>query len=602
MPKKTRTNWDLSVLFKSDDDPAIETEKATIQKLIITFSNKWRDRTDYLEDKVVLREALDEYEKIKFRYGADGAVGFYFWLRSELDQLDTNLKAKFQKVIEFGEKNANQIRFFTLRIAQIPTDKQPQFLAAPELAIYRHFLERLFLLAKYQLSEKEENILSLMSMPAYNNWVRMTEEFLSAEEREVTIDGKKQRLSFATLSGLLNSQDKTVRQQVGAQINDILTDHVDVAEHELNAILQAKKIEDELRGFSRPDQDRHVGDDVDSEVVDAMLGAVEKRFSISKRYFALKAKLLGVSKLAYYERGATYGQISDDYSADQAIALTDQALGQLDPEFQSIFQRLLADGQVDFFPKKGKTSGAFCAMDLPALPTYIMLNHTNKLRDVTTLAHEMGHAINDELMKKQQHALHCGSTLAVAEVASTFIEDFVLDEVAKNADDEQRLAILIMKLYDETATIFRQVAAYRFEQALHQAFRAKGYLPKGEIGQLFIKHMSAYLGSAVKMDSGSENWWVYWSHFRRFFYVYSYASGLLISKSLQRQVRQDPKFIVKVKEFLSAGLSDSPKNIFAKLGIDITDPKFWQTGIQETEDLLVEAEKLAKKLGKIEQG
>ncbi len=179
------------------------------------------------------------------------------------------------------------------------------------------------------------------------------------------------------------------------------------------------------------------------------------------------------------------------------------------------------------------------------------------------------------------------------------MEDFVLEEIRKDADDELKLSINVMKLGNDISTIFRQVAFYNFEAELHNNFRAKGYLSKEEIGKLFQKHMSSYMGSAVEQSEGSENWWVYVSHFRYFFYVYSYASGLLISKSLQSEVKNNPKFIFKVKEFLSTGVSDSPKNIFAKLGIDITDKKFWEKGIAEIENLLAETESLAKKLGKI---
>jgi oligoendopeptidase F len=157
----------------------------------------------------------------------------------------------------------------------------------------------------------------------------------------------------------------------------------------------------------------------------------------------------------------------------------------------------------------------------------------------------------------------------------------------------------MQKLNDDVSSIFRQVACYRFEQELHKDFRGKGYLSKEEIGKLFQKHMAAYMGNAVLQSAGSENWWVYWSHIRYFFYVYSYAGGLLISKSLQHSVKQDPALIQKVKEFLSAGLSDSPKNIFGRLGIDISDKRFWDTGLDEVESLLDETERLAKKLGKI---
>jgi oligoendopeptidase F len=179
------------------------------------------------------------------------------------------------------------------------------------------------------------------------------------------------------------------------------------------------------------------------------------------------------------------------------------------------------------------------------------------------------------------------------------MEDFVLQEILRGSDDELKLAIMVMKLNDEVSTIFRQVACYTFEQELHQAFREKGYLSKTEIGKIFRRHMVAYMGDSVEQSKGSENWWVYWSHIRYFFYVYSYASGLLISKSLQNSVKKDPGFITGVKEFLSAGLSDSPKNIFRNLGIDIADKTFWDRGLDEVETLLGETTALAGKLGKI---
>jgi oligoendopeptidase F len=259
----------------------------------------------------------------------------------------------------------------------------------------------------------------------------------------------------------------------------------------------------------------------------------------------------------------------------------------------------VGNSQFDVYPRKGKVSGAFCAHHLISQPTYILLNHTEKLRDVLTLAHELGHGINNELIREKQNALNFGTPTSTAEVASTFMEDFVLQEILKQADDELRLSIMVMKLNDDVSTIFRQIACYKFEQELHQEFRQKGYLSKEEIGRLFQKHMSSYMGIFVQQSAGSENWWVHWSHIRSFFYVYSYASGLLISKSLQNSVKDKPKFIEKVKEFLSAGLSDSPKNIFKKLGVDITDKSFWNKGLDEVENLLDDTAKLARKMRRI---
>ncbi|MDO8498349.1 MAG: M3 family metallopeptidase, partial [bacterium] len=184
-------------------------------------------------------------------------------------------------------------------------------------------------------------------------------------------------------------------------------------------------------------------------------------------------------------------------------------------------------------------------------------------------------------------------------VASVFMEDFILEEVSQQANDNIRLTLMVERLNRAVSTIFRQIAAYRFEIELHKTFRAKGYLSKEEIGQLFQKHMASYMGPGVEQSPGSENWWVYWSHIRSFFYNYSYANGALISKALQAELRKNPQFIEKIKEFLSAGLSEAPQETFKKLGINIADKNFWLEGLEEVETLLEETATLAKKLKKI---
>ena len=227
-----------------------------------------------------------------------------------------------------------------------------------------------------------------------------------------------------------------------------------------------------------------------------------------------------------------------------------------------------------------------------------VLNHTDKLNNVLTIAHEAGHAINHELMKKQ-NSLNYEITHAVAETASTFMEDFVLEELMEEADDETKLALMMQKLDDDVSTIIRQIACDLFQRELHSEFRKKGYLSKKEIGKLFQKHMESYMGDFVEQSEGSENWWIYWMHIRSYFYNYQYAFGLLISKALQRKVKENPKFIEKVKKFLSTGTSKSPKEIFSEMGIDITDKEFWNNGLDEVEKLLNKTENLAEKLGKI---
>ncbi len=591
--------WNLKQLFEGDDDPGIEKERKIVEQKSYDFINKWKDRKDYLNDHAILKQALDEYEKWKRDYGSDGGEGYYFWLRTTQDQNDPDLKAKFNKVENFSKRIENDIQFFHLRIANILRRNQKKILECAGLKDYRHFLDRIFAGSKYLLSEPEEKILNLKSSTSYSNWVKMTSGFLAKEERKVILeDGSKDIKTFSEILSLINSKDKKVRDSAANAFNDILDKNVEVAEAEINSVLANKRIDDELRKVPRPDLIRHISDDIDSEIVDALIKTVSDRFDISSRYYELKARLMRVKRLRYHERNVEYGNIVKKYSYNESIKLIHKVFKNLDNEFADILTGFMENGQFDVYPGKGKVSGAFCAHHLISQPTYILLNHTEKLRDVSTLAHELGHGINNELIRKKQNALNFGTPTSTAEVASTFMEDFVLQEILKQADDELRLSVMVMKLNDDVSTIFRQIACYKFEQELHQEFRQKGYLSKEEMGKLFQKHMSSYMGDFVEQSAGSENWWVYWSHIRSFFYVYSYASGLLISKSLQNSVKENPKFIEKVKEFLSAGLSDSPKNIFKKLGVDIADRGFWNKGLDEVENLLQETTKLARKLRK----
>lgn len=590
--------WNLAGLFNSDDDPKINSRKDEVKKAIDKFSKKWKLREDYLSDPKILREALDDFEYLNRSTGVEGGIVFYFSLRLSQEQDNPVIKAKYGQALEFARKMENEIRFFNLKIGKIPLDAQNKMLSDKQLEKYKHYLERCFAQAKYVLSEKEENILSLKADVSYTNWVDMVQQFLSSEEREVMgEDGKMTIKNFSEIDDLLKSNDKKIRDSAASAFNDILEKNINVAEHELNSVLKNKKIDDELRGLPRPDASRHIDDDLDSSVVDTLADSVASRFGSVKKFYALKAKLLKVKHFTYPERNVLYIARSSEkkYPYPEALKLVRKVFLSLDKEFADILDKFIKDRRIDAFPRKGKRDGAFCSDDLVTLPTYVLLNHLDSLRDVTVIAHEMGHAVNSELMKKQ-HSLNFGTLLSTAEVASTFMEDFVIQEVEREADDEMRLEIIMRRLQDDVSTIFRQIACYKFEQEIHEEFRKKGYLSKEEIGKIFFRHMDSYLGENA---FGCENWWVYWRHIRTYFYNYSYASGLLISKSLQNEVKKDPKFVNKVKEFLSAGTSASPREIFLKMGIDISKKDFWFRGLDEFDKNLEAAEKLAKNLGKL---
>ncbi|MBI3334320.1 M3 family oligoendopeptidase [Candidatus Pacearchaeota archaeon] len=588
--------WDFQLL---STDIGLAAEQIQIREAVGSFVQKWKTRSDYLKHPETAQEALDEYEALLRKRGLLGNQGYAISLRHYQDEGNAEVKAALNGVDEFLRKMSNELAFFTLNLGKISPNFQMAFLKHAGLQKYRHFLERLFTRAKYTLSEQEEQILTLKEIPASEFWQRMLNGLLSKQEREITVKGKTEKKHFSALQSLLDSPDKATRDEAAQAFTEILDVHADVAEAEMNAILMNKKIDDDLRKIERPDISRHLEDDIETEIVDALIAQVStKGYALSRKFYQLKAKLMGVKKLKYSERNVPVGMGEKEYSYADATNLVLSVFGDLDPSFKRIFEGYLKQGQIDVYPRKGKHAGAFCMHHALEQPTYILLNHDNKLRDVTTLAHELGHGINNELMKQKQHALDFDTPKSTAEVASTFMEDFVFEALLKDADKETRLILLMAKLNDDMSTIIRQIAFYRFEQEMHAEFRKHRYLSHLNLGTLFRKHMEEYLGAAVDMQ-GYENWWVYVPHFRYLFYVYSYASGLLISKALQRMVREKPEAIEKVKTFLSAGTSISPSALFASLGIDIRSDLFWEEGLAEIERLLIEVEELARDLGKL---
>jgi len=583
-----KTSWDLSLLFKNKRE--IIAKRRSCIKETQKFTRKWLTRRDYLENPKVLKEALDEYEKWKRNFGPNQEETYYYELLYYLNQDKPEVKADLNKAEEVATKLNNQIIPFELELAKIKPKNQRKFLEYKPLSAYKHFLEKLFQKQKHLLSVSEERIINLKNIPAHSNWMRMTFALLSKEER----NGK----TFSELLTLMNSQVKKERDEAAKIFNAILEDYTEIAEHELNSIIQNKKIDDELRKFAKPDEERFLQDDIDPQTINTLVKTVRKNFVIARDFYKLKARLLCLPRLEYHERNVEYGNLNQEFSFKKALKIIRKVLQNLDNSFLEIFERLL-NGNLDVFPKRGKRNGAFCTHGLIVNPTYILLNFNNRLNDVLTLAHELGHAINNELIKRSQNSLNFETPVSTAEVSSSFFEDFTIENLIKEAEGETRLSLMMSKLNQDISSVFRQIAFYLFERQLHQEFRKRGYLSKEDIGKIFQKHMNAYMGDAVEQSKGSQNWWIYVEHFRYFFYVYSYASGLLISKYLQQEVRKDPKFITCVREFLSKGSSDSPKNIFKSVGIEIDREGFWQRGIDEIRNSLRETERLAKTLGKI---
>lgn len=587
--------WSLDELFLSEKDPKIQEERDYIIKWTDSFATKWRENNKFLNSPENLKQALDEWEEFSREHGGAGKQSYYGGLRGALDQLDPEISKLNSEIQKVAIENGNKLQFFMLELGKVSAEKQREFLNYAGLAPYKHLLERIFATAKYDLSEKEETVMNYLYPSAKGNWIDLTEKLISKSTAKITIDGKKQEKTVDELMELTRNIDETVRKQAAQKVNKILKNIDDVAEAEINSLLEYQSAQRKLRGVKRPDELRLESDDIEPEVVDAMRTAVSRRNEIVHRYYKLKAQMLGKTKIEYYERGIDFPTGENaQFSYEESVKIVHEVFSELDPEFGEIFEEFVTSGKVDVYPKKGKSGGAFCAHDSLNSPVYILLNHTNVRGDVSTLAHESGHGVNNMLMKKTQNAFSFGTTLAVAEVASTFMEDFVAERMMKDVDKRYQLAIIMNKLNDQIASIFRQVACYQFEYDLHTEFEKRRFLGKKDIAQIFKKRMEEYMGPYVKQSLLSDTFWIIWSHIRRGFYVYSYASGLLISKALQREVRANPAFITKVKQILSAGTSKSPSEIFADAGINIKDPAFWEKGLDEIQVLLEQAENLSK--------
>lgn len=596
---KLQTEWNLSGLGKGLNDTAFKKERIELEKKYISFSRKWKKDKSFLTDEKSLQKALVQYEKLS-DFGTKELT--YIYLMRQVDTANIELQKAEKKAEEFFQNQAKLTRFFTLELGTIDKKNQKKFLKSPLLETYHHFLQNIFDQSQFRLSEKEEHILSLKSGVSHGNWQSMLGEFLSKQTRKVFVmDNKKvikSEQTFAEIQSLTHHTNKRIRTKAAEAVHEILAEYAPLAEKEFNSILENKKINDDLRGYERADQARILSDDINFDIVDTMTGVVTDNFKLAKDFYKLKAQLLGLDNLAYHERNVPTGNITSEHGYDTSVALVDQALQNIDGEFVDIYRDMIDGGRIDVFPQAGKRGGAFCMYWGYSDPVYVMLNHTNRITDTTTLAHEIGHAIHGTLTKKES-PINYDTPMFVAEIASNFCEEYVFDLISEELSDEERLVLNMEKIGSAVSSIMRQVAGYNFEREIHNEFRREGYLSKEQIGKIFSKHMKSYMGTAVSQDAGSENWWVYWSHFRSPFYVYTYASGLLLANAMRAKVSENPEYISSVKKFFSTGTSVSPQELFDSIGIDITDGQFWQSGIDEISDLLKETKKLAKKLGKI---
>jgi len=586
--------WNLKQLYESHTDPRIEKDMRTSERAYMAFEKKYKGTrvTKYLSNESALLEALNEYTGI-FEHNPIAKPLVYFFLTLDLDSRDDNARAKFNVLMERCTQNEIKVAFFELSLGTLDEAKQAKFLASKKLAHYHYFLKNIFDRAKHDLSEAEEKIMSLKGLPAHERWVSMTEKILG--KATVLFEGKNMPISEAMYR--IADLPKKDRYELHDAVMAVLEKTDIVAESEINALVLNKKIDDELRGYKHPQDATIEGYQNDAKSIKVLVDTVTKHFHVSQRFYALKAKILGSKKLRYPDRNVGIGKGPlKKVTFAESVEILREVFGALDPQYRSILDSFLEDGQIDAHPKVGKSGGAYCAGNTH-LPTFVLLNHTDTLEQVSTFAHEMGHAIHTELSKSQP-VIYQGYSTSTAEVASTLFESFVFDALFEKLSDTEKVEALHRKISDDIQTIFRQIACFNFEEEMHNTIREKGALSASELRLLMNKHMSSYLGPTFDMKESDGNFFVSWSHIRRFFYVYSYAFGQLVSKALYVNYKKDKKYLEKIESFLKAGGSDSPENIFKSIGIDVTKPSFWKQGIESIERDIDVLEKLTGKLTK----
>lgn len=582
-----KTEWNLSLLYRSASDPKIEADIRAYEKACEAFEKSYKGKTDYAEDEGKLFKALTEYERLAGMSEGSRALR-YFYFRKDLDASDQEAESEINMLTERLTKTGNRIVFFDLALGKISPANQKLFLKSKKLEHFRYMLERTFLTAKHNLTEPEEKIMSLKSMPSHALWTQGQQKLLSAQ----TVSFKGKNLPLPEAQNMLSTMPIKDRRMLADEVSKVLKAISPFAESEMNAVILNKKINDELRGFKEPYSATILGYQNDEKSIINFVKTVTAHFDISHKFYDLKAKLLKVPKLEYADRAAKAGEIKIKLTFDDAVRIYRKALAKIDQKYVKIFETYLQNGQIDVFPKKGKKGGAYCASDV-GLPTFVMLNHVDTLDSLKTLAHEMGHAFHAEFSKSQP-VIYQGHTISVAEVASTLFENFAFAEVFETLSDKEKIIALHDRLNGSISTIFRQVACFNYELELHTAIRQKGSISGQEMALLHNKHMKAYLGPRFTMKENDGYFFVSWPHLRYFFYVYSYAYGEIISKALYKKYREDNSYITEIEKFLHAGGSKSPENIFKDIGIDTSKPAFFEEGLNQVREDIEKLERLIK--------
>ncbi len=577
--------WDLSDLYLTNEALGEDLDQAEREARV--FAERYRGHVAGL-DAEALAEALHAFEHVQDGLGRAYTYAYLHW------STDTNDAARgklLQSVRERYTRISQQLIFFELEWAHVEAARAERLIRHEALAGYRHYLELEQLRKEHLLTEPEEKILSEKNVTGRSAWTRFFDETMGAARFRLGGEALTQQEILTKLY----EPDRALRRRAAEAFTEGLEEHERALTYVFNTVLADKASSDRLRGYSHWLESRNLANEVDDATVGALIGAVTSRYDLVARFYRLKARLLDLDELLDYDRYAPVGEADTRYAWDEARGVVLGAYGDFHPRMEETAVQFFERRWIDAPPAPGKRGGAFSHGAVPSAHPYVLMNYTGKARDVQTLAHELGHGVHQHLARRQG-VLQSDTPLTTAETASVFGEMLVFQRLMRRESDPQnRLAMLVSKIDDTVATVFRQVAMNRFEEKIHTARRAEGELSSAQLAEFWTETQEAMFGGSVTLGDHYRRWWSYIPHFLHTpGYVYAYAFGELLVLALYARYQDEGEgFADEYVRLLEAGGSDWPHVLVGRLGIDLQDAAFWQQGLGKIEELVAEAEDLA---------
>ncbi len=597
-PELEATAWDLEPLVGGEGEPGVDRRLAEALERSQAFAARYAGKLDGLNG-AGLAEAMSELAGI---FDLLGRAGSYAALRFSTDTSDPAAGALMQRTQEQATAIETTLLFFELEWAALSDERAEELLDGEGLDFCRHHLQNVRRYREHLLTEPEEKILSEKALTGSSAWLRLFDELTSVIEVELPGRGEGEgRVPLAVALSDLSSPDPELRRSVAAGVTAALEPGLRTRAFLFNTLLADKATDDRLRRYPHWLAARNLSNEASDESVQALVEAVRGRYEIARRWYRLKARLLGVERLADYDRMASVTEDEVSFPFAEAREIVLDCYAGFSPELGDVAKGFFDDRRIDAPVRPGKRGGAFCAASVPSVKPYVLLNYTSRRRDVLTLAHELGHGVHFALAASQG-IFHHSTPLTLAETASVFGETIVFGRLLEeDSEPGSRLALLAENLEDTIATVFRQVAMNRFEDLVHTARREQGELSVERFADLWAESQTELFGDSVEVTDGYRSWWSYIPHFIGSpGYVYAYAYGQLLALSVYERYEQTgAELVPRYLEMLAAGGSRSPEQLGEMVGIDLSDPGFWQSGLDLVERQLTDAEAAAEASGRL---